>query len=70
MRAAIINKFGGPEVIEIADIEKPEPKEKEVLVKNVAVGVGKPDSMVRSGIYPFLKKQPIFLVEQGVLELH
>ena len=61
MRAAIINKFGGPEVIEIADIEKPEPKEKEVLVKNVAVGVGKPDSMVRSGIYPFLKKQPPML---------
>lgn len=26
MRAAIINQFGGPEVIEIADIEKPEPK--------------------------------------------
>lgn len=36
MRAAIINQFGGPEVIEIADIEKPEPKGKEVLVKNVA----------------------------------
>lgn len=61
MKAAVINEFGGPEVIQILDVEKPVPAGKEVLVKNVAAGVGRPDSMVRSGIYPFLGKQPPML---------
>lgn len=61
MKAVIINRFGGPEVLEVRDIEKPVPHGKEVLVKNAAVGVGRPDSMVRSGIYPFLGKQPPML---------
>lgn len=62
MRAAIINEFGGPEVIHVVDMEKPVPTGTEVLVKNVAAGVGRPDSMVRSGIYPFLGKQPPELI--------
>lgn len=61
MKAVIINEFGGPEVLQVLDVEKPVPKGKEVLVKNVAAGVGRPDSMVRSGIYPFLGKQPPML---------
>lgn len=61
MKAVVIDQFGGPEVIQIKEVEKPVPKENEVLVKNVSVGVGRPDSMVRSGIYPFLGKQPPML---------
>lgn len=58
MKAAVIDTFGGPEVIHVIDVEKPVPTGKQVLVKNKAAGVGRPDSMVRSGIYPFLGKQP------------
>lgn len=61
MKAAVINEFGGPEVIQVMDIPKPVPHGKEVLVKNAAAGVGRPDSMVRSGIYPFLGKKPPML---------
>lgn len=55
MKAAVINEFGGPEVIQVIDIPKPVPTGKEVLVKNKAAGADRPDSMVRSGIYPFLE---------------
>ena len=61
MKAVVIDQFGGPEVLKTVDIEKPRATGNEVLVKNVAAGVGKPDSMVRSGIYPFLGKQPPML---------
>lgn len=61
MKAVVINKFGGPEVLEYVDIMKPTPRPGEVLVKNVAIGVGKPDYLVRAGINPYLKKQPPML---------
>ena len=38
MRAAIFNKFGGTEVLEVADVEKPRAKADEVLVKVRAGG--------------------------------
>lgn len=41
MKAAVIDRFGGPEEIYYTDIEKPVPGPDEVLVKNVYIGVGK-----------------------------
>lgn len=62
MKAVIINEFGGVDKLTYTDIHKPMPKDDEVLVKNSIIGVGKPDYMVRSGIYPYLEKQPPNLV--------
>lgn len=62
MKAVIINEFGSIDKLIYTDIDKPAPKENEVLVKNEIIGVGKPDYMVRSGIYPYLEKQPPNLV--------
>ena len=61
MKAVIINQFGSPDVLEYVDISKPIPQAGEVLVKNVAIGAWKPDCLVRSGHYPYLKKQPPML---------
>lgn len=57
MKAVIIEKFGGPEVLQYVDIPKPVPKAGQVLVRNTAINVGKPDALVRQGQYPYLKTQ-------------
>ena len=62
MKAAVIDRFGGPEEIYYTDIEKPVPGPDEVLVKNIYIGVGKPDYIMRSGICPFLEVKPPKLV--------
>lgn len=62
MKAVVIDRFGGPEEMYYTDVEKPVPGPDEVLVKNVYVGVGKPDYIMRSGICPFLEARPPKLV--------
>lgn len=62
MKAVVIDKFGGPEEMYYTDVEKPVPQPDEVLVKNVFIGVGKPDYIMRSGICPFMEKKPPRLV--------
>lgn len=47
MKAAICTKFGGPEVIEVQEIEKPVPKDNEVLIKIGATTVTTYDCWVR-----------------------
>lgn len=62
MKAVVMDAFGGPEVLRYTEIEKPIPQPDEVLVKNYYIGVGKPDFVMRSGICPFLDRQPPGLV--------
>ena len=62
MKAVVSDKFGGPEEMYYTDVEKPVPQPDEVLVKNVFIGVGKPDYIMRSGICPFMEKKPPRLV--------
>lgn len=61
MKAAQIAAYGGPEVIEIVDLPTPEPGEGEVLVRAAAMGVGKPDFLLRSGIYKWKPPLPTIL---------
>lgn len=49
MKAAIINDYGNNEVVRIVDIERPEPKAGEILVKVHAAGVNPIDWKIRSG---------------------
>jgi len=49
MRAVIFNQFGGTEVLEIADIEKPTISADEVLVRVRAAAVNPKDTFVRKG---------------------
>lgn len=51
MKAAIYKNYGPPEVVMIADVQKPKPKEKEVLVKVYASTVNRTDAGFRSAEY-------------------
>lgn len=52
MRAIQVNKTGGPEVLELVEIPRPEPKAGEVLVRVAASGVNFIDTYFREGRYP------------------
>ena len=63
MKAAIINKTGGPEVIELEDIVLGKPSENDVTIEHKAIGLNYIDTYHRSGLYPL--KLPIGLGLEG-----
>lgn len=52
MKAVVITKPGGPEVLQIHERETPIPATSEVLIKVHAAGVNRPDVFQRKGNYP------------------
>ncbi|MCW8128499.1 NAD(P)H-quinone oxidoreductase [Microbulbifer halophilus] len=52
MRYIDLPEHGGPEVMKMAEGEKPEPTEGEVLIRVAAAGVNRPDVFQRMGSYP------------------
>jgi len=58
MRAVIQKSFGGPEVLETVEVERPTPLGGEVLVRVHASAVNPVDVAVRSGAYPLLGEPP------------
>ncbi|MER7703864.1 NADP-dependent oxidoreductase [Kitasatospora sp. NPDC097605] len=58
MRAVTQRSFGGPEVLEVVEAERPAPLGGEVLVRVHASGVNPVDAAVRSGVYPLLGEPP------------
>ena len=52
MRAVQIERFGGPEVLEVAEVSSPEPQGDEVLLEVEAAGVNRADLLTRAGLYP------------------
>ena len=49
MRAMVTTEFGGPDLFEERDIERPEPGPGEVLVRVVAASVNPVDAKFRAG---------------------
>lgn len=47
-----ISRHGGPEVMQVVDVDVPQPAAGEVLVENKAIGINYIDTYVRSGLYP------------------
>jgi putative PIG3 family NAD(P)H quinone oxidoreductase len=52
MKAAWIARFGGPEVLEIREVERPEVAGEQVLVRVRASGLNRADLLQRQGKYP------------------
>ncbi|WP_326769466.1 NADP-dependent oxidoreductase [Streptomyces sp. NBC_01591] len=58
MRTVFQKSFGGPEVLEVVETERPKPLPGEVLVKVHASAVNPVDVFVRSGAFPLLGEPP------------
>lgn len=52
MRAIKAIRPGGPEVLQLEEVSRPEPKDYEVLIEVHAAGVNRPDCAQRQGTYP------------------
>jgi NADPH:quinone reductase-like Zn-dependent oxidoreductase len=52
MKAVVYEKYGPPEVLQIKEVAKPAPKDKEVLIKVFATTVTKYDTWMRSSTAP------------------
>src|SRR5437016_13362949 len=51
MKAVVAHEYGGPEVLKLEEVARPEPKENEALVRVIASGVNPADPLTLSGKY-------------------
>jgi NADPH2:quinone reductase len=59
MKRIQVDKPGPPEVMQLLDVPKPEPKPGEVLIEAHAIGVGMPDCLIRAGTYSWMPPLPV-----------
>lgn len=52
MKAITLREFGGPEMMQLSEVETPAPAESQVLIKVMNSSVNRPDVIQRQGNYP------------------
>ena len=62
MKAVICNKYGPPDVLQLAEVNKPVPKENEILIEIKASAVTASDIFIRSSNIPVKFKIPMRLM--------
>jgi NADPH:quinone reductase-like Zn-dependent oxidoreductase len=62
MKAVVIHAYGGPEVLKVEDVPRPEPKEHEILIRVAAASVNPVDVAIRKGyLAELVGKLPLIL---------
>jgi NADPH:quinone reductase-like Zn-dependent oxidoreductase len=59
MQAVRIHRFGGPEVMALEEIDRPNPSANEVLIKVFAASVNPVDAKMREGKYPVVTEKDL-----------
>src|SRR5512142_113039 len=54
----VVTRYGGPDVMRVAEEECPEPKDGEARVRMLAAGVALPDLLMREGVHPETPRLP------------
>ncbi len=67
-KAIRIQQHGGPEVIELAEIDVPDPGADEVRIRNHAIGVNFIDIYYRTGLYPAQPPHGLGFEAAGIVE--
>ncbi len=68
MKAVTISKTGGPEVLELKEINLGRPDPDEVLIEHVAIGLNYIDTYHRSGLYPIQLPSGIGAEASGIIK--
>ncbi len=68
MKAIQFSETGGPEVLNLVDIDLPDPGEGQVRIRHATVGLNFIDTYHRSGLYPLPLPSGIGLEAAGVVE--
>ncbi len=58
MKAVVVRTPGGPQALELTDVPRPEPGAGEVRIRAMAIGVGRPDVLIRQGTYKWMPPLP------------
>ena len=72
MKAVVVTRPGGPEVLEVREMPDPKPKPGEVIVRVEAVGVNFADTLSTRGSYPGTPAPPFITGREfaGIVEGH
>jgi len=62
MKAMISTRYGGPEILQLQEVDKPNPKENEVLVKIESSSITTAETMMRTG-YPLIGRLYMGLIK-------
>ena len=58
MKAYLLTKTGKPEILKISNVDKPAPKEDEVLIKTETIGINYAEILSRKGQYQWAPEKP------------
>ncbi len=68
MRAIRFEQTGGPEVLQLVEVEEPQPKPGQVLIRHEAIGINFIETYLRSGLYPMKLPSGLGGEAAGVVE--
>jgi len=62
MKAIVCTQYGSPEVLQLTEVDKPVPKENEVLIRIMATTANAADARIRGAVFPSIFNFPVKLM--------